>query len=233
MIVVTQVARQSTSSSMNRSASTATATSAFGSRPQRPCQSTTVIAPDARCIADERGDRPGREARDVLGAELGLLRDVESDDERARRCGREAGEDLRRRLRIDPICRVLSVPVSSHYARRSRKPSCPRARGSPALARDRGRPDGLPGKRTAPARPGGLRRHGHRRRPRQGSPVGCASTGSRASCAAARSGRRSRTKPDPAFLLVAWARVKGNKGARTAGVDGWSAPPPLTKARSN
>jgi RNA-directed DNA polymerase len=28
---------------------------------------------------------------------------------------------------------------------------------------------------------------------------------------------------DPAFLLVAWARVKGNKGARTAGVDGWTA----------
>lgn len=28
---------------------------------------------------------------------------------------------------------------------------------------------------------------------------------------------------DPAFLLLAWARVKGNKGARTAGVDGWTA----------
>ena len=25
---------------------------------------------------------------------------------------------------------------------------------------------------------------------------------------------------DPAFLLVAWDRVRGNKGARTAGVDG-------------
>ena len=25
---------------------------------------------------------------------------------------------------------------------------------------------------------------------------------------------------DPGFLLVAWARVRGNKGARTAGVDG-------------
>jgi len=25
---------------------------------------------------------------------------------------------------------------------------------------------------------------------------------------------------DPAFLLVAWMRVRGNKGARTAGVDG-------------
>jgi hypothetical protein len=25
---------------------------------------------------------------------------------------------------------------------------------------------------------------------------------------------------DPAFLAVAWSRVKGNKGARTAGVDG-------------
>ena len=25
---------------------------------------------------------------------------------------------------------------------------------------------------------------------------------------------------DPAFLLVAWCRVRGNKGARTAGVDG-------------
>ena len=25
---------------------------------------------------------------------------------------------------------------------------------------------------------------------------------------------------DPAFLLVAWGRVRGNKGARTAGVDG-------------
>jgi retron-type reverse transcriptase len=37
---------------------------------------------------------------------------------------------------------------------------------------------------------------------------------------------------DPAFLLVAWDRVRANKGARTAGVDGltpapsrhWSAP---------
>ncbi len=25
---------------------------------------------------------------------------------------------------------------------------------------------------------------------------------------------------DPAFLVVAWRRVRGNKGARTAGVDG-------------
>ena len=29
---------------------------------------------------------------------------------------------------------------------------------------------------------------------------------------------------DPAFLLVAWDRVRGNKGARTAGVDGATAP---------
>ena len=28
---------------------------------------------------------------------------------------------------------------------------------------------------------------------------------------------------DPAFLLVAWGRVRGNKGARTAGVDGETA----------
>ncbi|MEX5713998.1 group II intron reverse transcriptase/maturase, partial [Parafrankia sp. FMc6] len=28
---------------------------------------------------------------------------------------------------------------------------------------------------------------------------------------------------DPAFLLVAWRRVRGNKGARTAGVDGITA----------
>jgi RNA-directed DNA polymerase len=28
---------------------------------------------------------------------------------------------------------------------------------------------------------------------------------------------------DPAFLLVAWARVRANKGARTAGVDGETA----------
>lgn len=28
---------------------------------------------------------------------------------------------------------------------------------------------------------------------------------------------------DPAFLLVAWDRVRGNKGARTAGVDGKTA----------
>jgi RNA-directed DNA polymerase len=28
---------------------------------------------------------------------------------------------------------------------------------------------------------------------------------------------------DPAFLLVGWARVRGNKGARTAGVDGETA----------
>jgi RNA-directed DNA polymerase len=28
---------------------------------------------------------------------------------------------------------------------------------------------------------------------------------------------------DRAFLLIAWARVRGNKGARTAGVDGQTA----------
>jgi RNA-directed DNA polymerase len=28
---------------------------------------------------------------------------------------------------------------------------------------------------------------------------------------------------DPAFLLVAWVRVRGNRGARTAGVDGLTA----------
>jgi RNA-directed DNA polymerase len=28
---------------------------------------------------------------------------------------------------------------------------------------------------------------------------------------------------DPAFLLIAWDRVRGNKGARTAGVDGQTA----------
>ena len=28
---------------------------------------------------------------------------------------------------------------------------------------------------------------------------------------------------DPAFLLIAWTRVRGNKGARTAGVDGETA----------
>lgn len=28
---------------------------------------------------------------------------------------------------------------------------------------------------------------------------------------------------DPAFLVVAWDRVRGNKGARTAGVDGRTA----------
>ena len=28
---------------------------------------------------------------------------------------------------------------------------------------------------------------------------------------------------DPAFLLVGWARVRGNKGAKTAGVDGRTA----------
>ena len=28
---------------------------------------------------------------------------------------------------------------------------------------------------------------------------------------------------DPAFLLLAWRRVKGNKGARTAGADGHTA----------
>ena len=42
--------------------------------------------------------------------------------------------------------------------------------------------------------------------------------------AAADSGRRfddlANLVYDPAFLVVAWARVRGNKGARTAGVDG-------------
>jgi len=28
---------------------------------------------------------------------------------------------------------------------------------------------------------------------------------------------------DPAFLLVAWRRVRGNRGARTAGIDGHTA----------
>ena len=30
---------------------------------------------------------------------------------------------------------------------------------------------------------------------------------------------------DPAFLVVAWSRVRANKGARTAGVDGVAARP--------
>ena len=30
----------------------------------------------------------------------------------------------------------------------------------------------------------------------------------------------STSSADPAFLLVAWDRVRGDKGARTAGVDG-------------
>ena len=33
---------------------------------------------------------------------------------------------------------------------------------------------------------------------------------------------------DPAFLLVAWVRVRGNKGARTAG---WTGGPPTTSRR--
>ena len=33
----------------------------------------------------------------------------------------------------------------------------------------------------------------------------------------------STSSPIPAFLLVAWDRVRGNKGARTAGVDGQTA----------
>ena len=32
---------------------------------------------------------------------------------------------------------------------------------------------------------------------------------------------------DPAFLVVAWDRVRGNKGARTAGVDGVTASLPI------
>jgi RNA-directed DNA polymerase len=28
---------------------------------------------------------------------------------------------------------------------------------------------------------------------------------------------------DPAFLMVAWVRVRGNKGARSAGLDGQTA----------
>jgi RNA-directed DNA polymerase len=36
-------------------------------------------------------------------------------------------------------------------------------------------------------------------------------------------GRPHNLVADPAFLLVAWDRVRGNKGARTAGVDGWTA----------
>ena len=33
----------------------------------------------------------------------------------------------------------------------------------------------------------------------------------------------STSSADPAFLMVAWDRVRGNKGARTAGVDGQTA----------
>jgi RNA-directed DNA polymerase len=33
---------------------------------------------------------------------------------------------------------------------------------------------------------------------------------------------------DPGFLLVAWDRVRGNKGARTAGVDGQTGDRPLS-----
>jgi RNA-directed DNA polymerase len=36
---------------------------------------------------------------------------------------------------------------------------------------------------------------------------------------------------DPAVLAVAWARVRGNRGARTAGVDGMTAQLHRTRAR--
>jgi retron-type reverse transcriptase len=36
---------------------------------------------------------------------------------------------------------------------------------------------------------------------------------------------------NPAFLLVAWVRVRGNKGARTAGVDGVSSRAPTGSVR--
>ena len=45
---------------------------------------------------------------------------------------------------------------------------------------------------------------------------------------------------DPAFLVVAWHKVRGNKGARTAGVDGvtprgvgWAAADLLTSVRND
>ncbi len=38
---------------------------------------------------------------------------------------------------------------------------------------------------------------------------------------------------DPAFLVVAWERVKGNRGARSAGVDGGSPAPSFSAATSS
>ena len=45
---------------------------------------------------------------------------------------------------VEPICRALGVPVSTHYARRSRKPSARELADRELLARDRGGPRGLP-----------------------------------------------------------------------------------------
>ena len=47
------------------------------------------------------------------------------------------------RFGVEPICRVLGVPVSTHYARRSRKPSSPRARDAELVAEIDARPGRL------------------------------------------------------------------------------------------
>ena len=67
----------------------------------------------------------------------------------------------------------------------------------------------------------------HRRsvaRPRRGRAPGTRDATKLHQWAAADPGRRfddlANLVYDPAFLVVAWARVRGNKGARTAGVDG-------------
>ena len=62
-------------------------------------------------------------------------------------------EERREAFGVEPICRALGVPVSTHYARRSRKPS--RARSPTASCSARSRPPATAtGASTAPARPG-------------------------------------------------------------------------------
>ena len=100
--------------------------------------------------AAAKGDRRAEARERDLEGRLRLFRDGARPDPAT---VTRYVEERREAFGVEPICRVLGVPVSTHYARRSRKPSRRELVTANSSARSRP-PAAATGASTAPARPG-------------------------------------------------------------------------------
>src|SRR4029450_12586626 len=168
------------------------------------------------------GEDPRRSRGDAAGAKLGA-------DPVERACGERGSRP------VSPSSRAASTGTGRHVV------GCGhRAGRRPRSSRGRDDPSGRSGEPATGRRgPGGQQRGGWRSR----RPLVNTGEPELARGGAERRGREIQAKlpqwasddshrrfddlfnlvTDPAFLLVAWDRVRGNKGARTAGVDGQTA----------